>query len=194
MAEENKLNWWYLVVALVVGGVAVFFAFPQTVEVVKTIDNTDFSAINALEGEVLDLSTQLTDKTTLVTETETELANEKSSHAKTLADLEALRELPIERSFEQWVLDLFEEAEDDAELEYNGKVYEGDEGEWDFDEVDAEECTLNWLDDDFDEAVLECDDVEVETDDDDNLLCDFEFDIEDGNEYDDVEITNCILD
>ena len=188
MVENKNAIWGYAIVALVIGLAIGWFALPaETVEVVKTIDNTDYTLVT-------DLSSQLETKTTLVTDTETELANEKLSHADTLADLEALREMPLNTfNMKDWFVGLFEEAEDDAELEFNGTTYEGDDGEWDFRDFDAEKCEINPRDDDADELYVTCDDVELKTDDDDRITCDFEFEVDDM-EYDDVEITHCILD
>ena len=180
------------VVFLLVG----MFGFPNTI----TVEDTDRIDILTLDNEGLKTDLEAEQASSLeyseaLSVAEQDLLDEKNAHAVTTSDLEALREVPLEAfDFADWIAGLFAEAEDDADLEYDGEVYEGDDGEWDFEEVDSDSCELRWSDDDFTEGTLECEDVEVETDDDDNLVCDFEFEIEDGIEYDDVEISNCVLD
>ena len=161
---------------------------------VLTLDNEGLNTSLGDANTLVDgLNGDLDTANANIDSTSTELLDEKNAHALTLADLEAVRELPLDQfNFNDWFLGLFDEAEEDAELEYNGTFYEGDDGEWDFRDYDAELCVI-YFEDDTDELLVECDDVELKTDDGDRITCDFEFDVEDM-EYDGVEISNCVED
>jgi hypothetical protein len=198
MAETKQ--WAWLIVVALVFSVGTYSLFPQT------IDETDYSYGDnfALQVESLeaDLNVLTADNEAVTAEKETisaELDAALISWADSESELTALRELPQEQfSFGDWILGLLGDAEDDAELTYNGVLYEGEDGEWDLDardseDIDARDCDIVFDDKDFgEEMTLECSDIRLETEDDDDILCDFEILI-DGNEYDEAVITNCVL-
>lgn len=199
MAKEKVSQWVWLVLVAIVFSVGTYNLFPQT------IDETDYTygdnfalQVESLESE---LSTLTADNEAVLAEKETistELVDALASWADTKAELTTLQELPQEQfSFGEWVLDLLREAEDEAELTFNGTLYEGEDGEWDLDaneadDIDARDCDIVFDDKDFgEEMTLDCNDIRLETEDDDDIECDFEIIIDD-NEYDEAELTNCV--
>jgi|SaaInl7_135m_RNA_FD_contig_21_1754768_length_825_multi_9_in_0_out_0_1 hypothetical protein len=181
------IHWgWFVLVALVFS-VGTYAMFPQVETLVEietvTVDNTDYNYNDVLVTKVADL--------------ESDLVVKAEELVKATTDLEVLRELPQEQfSFGDWILGLLGDAEDDAELTYNGTLYEGEDGEWDLDardseDIDARDCDIVFDDKDFgEEMTVECSDIRLETEDDDDIVCDFEITL-DNDEYDEAVITNC---
>lgn len=95
----------------------------------------------------------------------------------------------------EWFSELFDELEEDEELVYAAERF--DEGEWEFDihvkdwDDVMENCIIRFDDNEDDEGTLSCDSVPIETDDDDDIVCDIEIDFENSDEYDDGKVDDC---
>lgn len=193
--ESNKTIGWLVLVAIVFS-LGTYYFFPQ----LEILDETDYSYGDMLAEQVLSLESQLNSAVSEAETLSTNLAMLENQTGSQMAELtEAnnriteLEELPISTfSFYDWIVEMMKEAEDDAEFTYNGSLYEGDDGEWDFDDLDGKECEVKDFNKDLDEGQIHCDEVEIETDDDD-IECDVVIEFEDDMSYDDATITNCVI-
>ena len=196
MAKEQKIHWGWLVAVAIVFAFGTYQLFPQEVEV----DYTDYDALSGLQDQVVSLeaslssaSSELTTEQSAHTATTEALASMQVSLDDANAQVTALQELPISTfSFYDWIVEMMGEAEDDADLTYNGTVYEGDDGEWDFDDLDGRECEIDNFDKDLEDGEITCDDVEIETDDNDDIECDIVIEFDEDMNFDDATITNCV--
>jgi len=197
MANEPKgIHWGWLVAVALVFAFGTYNLFPQ----VQVLDETDYDYGSVLAEQVLSLESQLevssSDFTTLESNYNT-LEEQSTSQMEELADantrITELEELPISTfSFYDWIVEMMNEAEEDADLTYNGTVYEGDDGEWDFDDIDGRECEIDNFDKDLEDGEITCDDVEIETDDNDDIECDIVIEFDEDMNYDDATLTNCV--
>jgi hypothetical protein len=95
-------------------------------------------------------------------------------------------------SFEKWVNQLFTIAEGQMSFQFNGLVY--GPGEYEVEDVEPDECIVEFEHAGFDEGVLHCGDVEMETEDSLDLQCSVEIFFERDSKYEHGKIKSCDLD
>jgi hypothetical protein len=187
METKGPTFWGVLILCLVVGGLLGTQLFPKMVEVevleTVEVDNTDYSLVESLEGQVAQLEADFSTKVGEYVALDAELL-------ETQDDLDKIRELQLDLfDFSKVIQNAISYAEDEGDITWNGTLYEGDDNEFEIEDYDAEDCKIQ-LDNDFNEGKVFCDDVDVETDDDDDITCDVEVEFDNG-QLDDADFDNC---
>jgi len=191
----NKIDfssiWYWLVLALVVGGAFTYAAFPQ--ETINTVTETEYIDVPATVLTYADSEYSIEDVLHLEANIST-LEADATQAAKDLEALEAeLAESKDTLNFEAFFNNALEHAEDEGEVDFEDEIYEGDDGEFDIDfgDLDADQCSFEGTDDDdWSDGLVTCSNVELETDDDDDVVCDIEVELKNGK-FDDVDIDDC---
>ncbi len=92
-------------------------------------------------------------------------------------------------SFDGWVKHLFTIAEGQVSFLFNGEVY--GPGEYEIEDVESDECALEFEHNGFDEGALLCGDVEIETEDMLDLQCSMEIFFERNTKYEQGKVKHC---
>lgn len=95
-------------------------------------------------------------------------------------------------SFDKWIKHLFNIAEGQMSFHFNAQTY--GPGEYEVEDVESNECIIRFEHIGFDEGVILCGDVEIETDDAEDLECSVEIFFERNNKYELGKVRSCEID
>jgi hypothetical protein len=95
-------------------------------------------------------------------------------------------------SFDKWIYQLFTIAQSQMSFHFNGLVY--GPGEYDVEDIEPNDCVIEFELGGFDEGLLQCDNVELETSNSIDLECKVEIFFERNNKYEMGKIKSCDYD
>ncbi len=95
-------------------------------------------------------------------------------------------------SFGSWIRHLMNTAEGQISFTFNGEVYSA--REYEIEDVESDDCAVEFDHGGFEDGVVLCGNVEIETEDFVDLICSIEIFFERSSRYEHGKIKNCIVD
>ncbi|MEK6840227.1 MAG: hypothetical protein AABX72_04755 [Nanoarchaeota archaeon] len=92
-------------------------------------------------------------------------------------------------SFDKWVQHIFDDAQEELSLLYSSDVY--GPGEYLIEDVESSDCYIEFDHGGFDEGVVSCHDIDIETESGDSIQCDIEVYFKKNTLYEHGKIKNC---